>query len=263
MEELVEIRHNRIINILQHDNGLPHTLFFIHGAGGSLTHWSNQIEYFKDKYNIVAIDLLGHGKSQQPQSTKQKNLYTFDELAADIQAVFNRYQTSKNYILGHSYGGVFASYLAINNQSKIEKLILVAPLAFPIVPFRARLLQLPSVLIGIYQQYLLKYFIKFGFSANIGQEIISNELARLQAISIPVMKSLIAGIYKVPNIDLSQIKIPTLAILSKKDTLIKAKDILNYYKKINNIRFIEVNNSNHVIILEQPEKINQLIEKFI
>ena len=37
-------------------------VLFIHGLGGSSSTWKYQLEDFKE-YNIICVDLQGHGKS--------------------------------------------------------------------------------------------------------------------------------------------------------------------------------------------------------
>ena len=37
---------------------------FVHGAGGSSTIWFKQIKYFSQYYNLLLLDLRGHGKSK-------------------------------------------------------------------------------------------------------------------------------------------------------------------------------------------------------
>ena len=37
---------------------------FVHGAGGSSTIWFKQIKYFSKKYNLLLLDLRGHGDSE-------------------------------------------------------------------------------------------------------------------------------------------------------------------------------------------------------
>ena len=37
---------------------------FIHGAGGSSSIWYKQLRDFKNKHNVLLIDLRGHGKSK-------------------------------------------------------------------------------------------------------------------------------------------------------------------------------------------------------
>ena len=39
---------------------------FIHGAGGSSSIWYKQVRDFKSDYNVLLIDLRGHGKSKKP-----------------------------------------------------------------------------------------------------------------------------------------------------------------------------------------------------
>lgn len=77
-------------------------LFFIHGVGGSLDIWRNQLEFFtKQGYETVAVDLVGHGASSAPQIAAA---YTFYALAEDIRLIFRRYARKRNVLIGHSYG---------------------------------------------------------------------------------------------------------------------------------------------------------------
>ena len=39
---------------------------FLHGAGGSSTIWYKQIRAFKEDFNVLLIDLRGHGLSKIP-----------------------------------------------------------------------------------------------------------------------------------------------------------------------------------------------------
>ena len=44
-------------NIFYIDEGEGFPLFLIHGLAGDHKAWLNQIEYFKSKYRVIAIDL--------------------------------------------------------------------------------------------------------------------------------------------------------------------------------------------------------------
>lgn len=77
-------------------------LFFIHGVGGSLDIWKEQLDFFsKLGYEVVAPDLVGHGSSAAPQIGAA---YTFYALAEDMRCVFKRYGKKRNILVGHSYG---------------------------------------------------------------------------------------------------------------------------------------------------------------
>lgn len=77
-------------------------LFFIHGVGGSLDIWENQLDYFsKQGYEVIAADLAGHGASSAPPVAAA---YTFYALAEDVRLIFKRYARKRNILVGHSYG---------------------------------------------------------------------------------------------------------------------------------------------------------------
>ena len=39
-------------------------LVFLHGFGGTAEMWKKQIPVFKEKFNLLLLDLPGHGRSQ-------------------------------------------------------------------------------------------------------------------------------------------------------------------------------------------------------
>ena len=50
-------------------SGTEHTewVLFIHAAFVNHNMFKTQFEYFQNKYNILAIDIIGHGQSQIPK----------------------------------------------------------------------------------------------------------------------------------------------------------------------------------------------------
>ncbi|MED6238887.1 hypothetical protein ATANTOWER_031706, partial [Ataeniobius toweri] len=84
-------------------------LFFIHGVGGSLDIWGSQLDFFSRLgYEVIALDLAGHGASSSPHIAAA---YTFYALAEDIRLIFKRYAKKRNILIGHSYGVSFCTYL--------------------------------------------------------------------------------------------------------------------------------------------------------
>ena len=78
------------------------TLFFIHGVGGSAEIWNAQLDFFASLgIEAVAPDLLGHGFSSCPNNAKD---YSFNEILADVEAVFDKYCKRQNIVIAHSYG---------------------------------------------------------------------------------------------------------------------------------------------------------------
>nr|QNO54246.1 2-succinyl-6-hydroxy-2,4-cyclohexadiene-1-carboxylate synthase [Methanosarcinales archaeon ANME-1 ERB7] len=48
-----------------HGDGEP--IIFVHGWMDDCSAWDSQIEFFAKKYNVIAYDHRGHGKSDKPK----------------------------------------------------------------------------------------------------------------------------------------------------------------------------------------------------
>src|SRR5690554_7307559 len=57
---------------------------FVHGAGGSSSIWFKQIRAFQNEFNILLIDLRGHGESKTDVNLKKNQKYTFEVVSNDI-----------------------------------------------------------------------------------------------------------------------------------------------------------------------------------
>ena len=69
---------------------------FVHGAGGSSTIWFKQIKYFSQYYNLLLLDLRGHGKSKAIPLNPFDKKYTFNSITFDILEVLDKEQIKKS-----------------------------------------------------------------------------------------------------------------------------------------------------------------------
>ena len=97
---------------------------FIHGAGGSSSIWFRQIRAFKKEFNILLIDLGGHGKSKSRFKEKSKQGYTFDLITKDIKDVLIRLNIKSSHFVGVSLGTIIVRDLAENNPKLVDSLVL-------------------------------------------------------------------------------------------------------------------------------------------
>ena len=87
-------------------------VLFLHAAFADHTMFDSQVTYFRDKYNVLTLDLIGHGKSVEAKKG--------DSIAmtADwIKAIFEREGIAKAHIVGISLGAVIAQ----NFDPKLQK----------------------------------------------------------------------------------------------------------------------------------------------
>ena len=78
---------------------------FIHGAGGSSGIWFKQIRAFQKHFNVLLIDLRGHGKSKKPIYEQFKH-YQFDNIGNEVIEVLNHLQIKSSHWVGISLGTI-------------------------------------------------------------------------------------------------------------------------------------------------------------
>ena len=70
-KHIVKTSDQQNISIYQYGNKKGQPILFIHGLGQSHRSWINQLESdYQKEFNLVAIDLRGHGSSSRPEDLK-------------------------------------------------------------------------------------------------------------------------------------------------------------------------------------------------
>ncbi|KAM4709568.1 (Lyso)-N-acylphosphatidylethanolamine lipase [Discoglossus pictus] len=108
-------------------------LVMVHGFGGGVGLWIQNIDPLSSRRALYAFDLLGFGRSSRPT-------FPSDPEGAEEQFVSSMEQWReemgiKNMILlGHSLGGFLATSYSIKYPQRVKHLILVDPWGFPVLP---------------------------------------------------------------------------------------------------------------------------------
>ena len=75
-------------------------VLLVHGWAGNRTYWAHQIDYLAERYQVITIDLGGHGESGLGRA--DWNLAAFGD---DVVAVVDEIGANKVALVGHSMGG--------------------------------------------------------------------------------------------------------------------------------------------------------------
>ncbi|HEY9803737.1 MAG TPA: alpha/beta hydrolase [Leptolyngbyaceae cyanobacterium] len=92
------------------------------GTGRSLSVFTNHLS---KRYQTIAPDLRGYGKS------RFRSDFTMQDHLSDLETLLDRLQIEKCLLLGWSLGGILAMELALRLPQRITGLILVATAARP------------------------------------------------------------------------------------------------------------------------------------
>jgi pimeloyl-ACP methyl ester carboxylesterase len=92
-------------------------LLMIHGNGGSIDAFKNNIPYFAKNYKVIVADSRSQGKSTDPTDS-----LSFEMMADDQAALLDALYINSAYVLGWSDGGIIALLMAIRHPEKVIRL---------------------------------------------------------------------------------------------------------------------------------------------
>ncbi|NFH79705.1 alpha/beta hydrolase [Clostridium botulinum] len=234
-ESYSDIITNKTADIYYEVYGNGEPIVFLHGNGENLEYFKNQIEYFSNKYMVIAIDTRGHGKS-----TKGNIPFDFWLFADDVISVLDSLNIKKVHILGFSDGGNTALHLGLKYHNRIKSLILNGANFNPNgVKF---LVQAPVIM----EYYISRLFSLFSNKAKNNRDILN------LMVSNP----------KLSEEQLQKIKIPALVVAGDND-MIKENHTKLISRLIQNSEVNIISNSSHFVASENPKEFNNVVEDFL
>lgn len=95
---------------------------FIHGFGGSRRMFKKQIDKFREYFNILILDLPGHGESKMGLSSVDSISLT--DIAKDVVGLLHKLNIEKASFIGISLGTLIVANIALVEPQIIEKAVL-------------------------------------------------------------------------------------------------------------------------------------------
>ena len=97
---------------------------FVHGAGGSSSIWYKQVRDYAKHYNVLLLDLRGHGNSKPTIKLAFEKRYTFDSIVDDIIEVLDYEKIKTSHFVGISLGTILIRQLAENHPDRVSSMIM-------------------------------------------------------------------------------------------------------------------------------------------
>ncbi len=228
-------------------------VILIHGAGGIHLSWPPQIRRLADE-KIYALDLPGHGKSEGV------GRQSIDEYADDVIAFMKELKLRAAVIVGHSMGSAVALTLALKYPKQV--------LGLGLLGSGSKLRVSPILLETAGNQNTFESAVNMVsencFSSETPQNLIELSKKAMREIRPPVLLGdfLACNEFDVTN-ELENIKVPTLIICGAEDKMTPLKFSESLRDGIANSQFHVLEHAGHMLMLEQPNAIADLLKEFI
>ena len=228
------------------------TLIFIHGAASNNAFWKQQVKYFSEIANTVAIDLPGHGTSHGPGK---------EQVADYAEVVLNfidLIQAPRPIPCGLSMGGAITQQLLVSHRDRFPAGILINT--------GARLKVIPLIFETIEKNY--RDFVEMLFTFAISGKSSTEKLrAEIEACSI-CQPAVASGDFRACDgfnvMDaLGLIEVPVLVLTATDDNLTPLKYGTFLANSIKNAELVTIQDAGHFSPIEKPNEVNMAINDFL
>ena len=128
------------------------TLLFIHGLSDNLQYWKGLTSHLKRYFQVVRVDLRGHGGSELGSEKISIDCY-----ADDLMGLLDKLNIKRVNLIGFSLGGAVALDFTIKYPQLVDSLILMSTF-FKVGNIRQSYLKdLKKFLIMVLKSFLISF----------------------------------------------------------------------------------------------------------
>lgn len=234
-------------------------LVFVHGLGENLESWTYQLQYFDKDYRVIAMDLRGHGRTNDGIVP-----LTMRRLALDVIALIDYLAIDKMHLVGLSMGGMIALELTKEHQQRLQSISLCNTMAYPIDNDKIAI----ANRVGMLQMVPMSTVAEYVTNKCLAQE--NNQILHEQVLKmflnnrlLPYMAATIAVFSIDYRSQLAKINLPTLIMVGDVDTVTPISCAEYMHENIINSKLKVIKHAGHLSKLEQPQQFNQNLAEFL
>ena len=214
-------------------NGEP--LLMIHGNGGAIDSFKNQIPYFALDYKVIAVDSRAQGKSIDTSDS-----LTFEMMADDFSALLDKLHVDSCNVLGWSDGGINGLLLAIRHPDKVKRLAITG----------ANLSPDSTAIGGVEFLSSQKFYDTLGKIPQTPEIIHTRKLVKLDLFEPHITRE-----------QLQKIHCPTLVIGGDHDIILISHTVL-IAESIPGAYLWILPNSSHGTLIDYKDRFNEVVDEF-
>lgn len=246
------------------DNRLDATpIVFLHGNSGCWQHWNPQIEYFQDKYRVVAFDQIGYGESSALTSD-----YTMMRQFEDTRALLYSLNIDRCHIVGLSMGGACAQLFGLHSEIPLSLCLAGIFRYDDMHPAVTERYQEIAEMAKENPNPGRDFFAKMSF----GEDFIKSSPDQVDDILSGFFKTdvVVASVLAAPEslaeigkVPVSEIEVPCLVVAGDEDTMAPQIAVRELFNALPNAQWRLLERSGHMLNVERPQEFNEALSNFL
>ena len=242
------------------------TLVFIHGLSGSSSAWLPYEELFESQYNLLTIDLRGHGMSDKP---RRYDAYALKNFVDDVYKLLNHASVGKCIFVSHSFGTLIALEFIVAHQELVSRAIFLSPTAYLDNIRGSSLVRAGSIVLAALFRLIPFHpvirgrvdYSRYHYTGDWDMRRIFSDISRT---TLRVYIYCLAHAYAVNYDELwKEIRVPTLIMHGTEDSYIPASHSVQLSKEIQHATLVLLPRANHIIVLNNIPEVSHHIETFV
>ena len=224
------------------------TVVFIHGAGLDHSWFGLQSRYFGyHGYNVLALDLPGHGKSAGPVLT------SVPAMADWVMKVLDAAKAQRASLVGHSMGTLISLDCAARYPQRVERVALIATA----LPMKVGEAFLDAAKRNSYDAFDMSVIwghapqVPLGGNPNPGMWMYGDTQARLERLAPGVLHADLKACNDFAFA--GEVKCPVLFILGKRDVMTPVRAAKQLQDAIPGAKTVVIDYSGHSLMAEAPD----------
>lgn len=241
-------------------NGRP--LVFIHGLSDSLLYWEFLASHLKRDYQIIRMDLRGHGESYLGNDEVNIDLYV-----SDLKNLLDDLNLDNVDLIGFSLGGAIALDFSLKYPENVSSLVLMSSFSKSDEYLTNIFTQFKDALKNSFEDFydLILPMVLCPEVIDDNREALDQirEFASKTANTDAYIKAVDACMEFDVDDSLSKIEVPTLVMSGKYDEISLLTSQRQLQKKIKNSELIVFDNVKHNLLVgKNNERVLEVLEKF-
>lgn len=244
-------------------------LVFIHGVIGSSSIWHSYERAFEKDYNVLSLDLRGHGKSLRLPMLED---YAIPKFSEDLRELLEYCGIEKCVLISNSFGTLVALDFTGKHQKMVSSVIFISPhfaigklenawLVKPLLEFAAKIKLSRKTRRS--NAYAMGEHVDYSKYVNTGDWNVRRNLAAVKDTGVRFFLYTLAQAYRFNGESiLKKIKVPTLIIHGAKDTIIPLRYGVMMAKGIRNSKLVVLDDVDHIVVLNRSKKVIGIIKDF-